>query len=72
MSTVVALGDDDRLDGFALAGATVIEVESDEELRSAWDELGPDVGLVILSARASQVLQPVLGDRTDLLTAVVP
>jgi len=72
MSTVVALGADDRLDGFALAGASVVAAATDEEVRTAWDRLGSDVGLVILSADAARVLEPVLGDRSDVLTAVLP
>lgn len=72
MSTIVALGEDDRLAGFALAGAAVIEAATDTEIRRAWGGLDPDVGFVIMSARASQVLDPLLGDRPDVLTAVLP
>ena len=72
MTTVVALGEDDRLEGFALAGATVIGATTDEELRSAWERLGADVGLVIMSAHAAHVLEPALGDHADILTAVLP
>ena len=72
MSTVVALGADDRLGGFALAGASVIATTTDEEVRAAWDRLASDVGLVILSADAARVLESVLGDRSDILTAVLP
>jgi vacuolar-type H+-ATPase subunit F/Vma7 len=72
MSTIVALGEDDRLAGFALAGAEVIEAATEAEIRRAWDDLDPDVGFVIMSARASQVLEPLLGDRSDVLTAVLP
>lgn len=72
MSRIVALGEDDRLAGFALAGAVVIEATTDAEIRRAWDELDPDVGFVVMSARASQVLDSLLGDRSDVLTAVLP
>jgi vacuolar-type H+-ATPase subunit F/Vma7 len=72
VSTVVALGADDRLGGFALAGASVIATTTDEEVRAAWDRLASDVGLVILSADTARVLEPVLGDRSDILTAVLP
>ncbi len=72
MSTIVALGEDDRLDGFALAGASVIVASTDEGVRSAWDGLGSDVGLVILSARAADVLETLLGERSDILTTVLP
>ena len=72
MSTVVALGADDRMDGFALAGASVIAASTDDEIRAAWDRLASDVGLVILSADAARILEPVLDDRSDVLTAVLP
>jgi vacuolar-type H+-ATPase subunit F/Vma7 len=72
MSTVVALGDDDRLQGFALAGATVVTATTDSDLRAAWDALDAEVGLVIMSTRVAEVLAPVLDERTDLLTAVLP
>lgn len=72
MSRIVALGEDDRLEGFALAGASVIQATTDDEIRRAWDGLDPDVGFVILSTRASQVLDPLFGNRSDVLTAVLP
>jgi vacuolar-type H+-ATPase subunit F/Vma7 len=72
MSTIVALGEDDRLVGFVLAGASVIGATTQEEVRDAWNQLGRDVGLVILSARAAGVLEPLLGERTDILTTVLP
>jgi vacuolar-type H+-ATPase subunit F/Vma7 len=72
MSTIVALGEDDRLIGFALAGASVIGTVTDEDVRSAWERLGRDVGLVVLSARAATVLEPLLGERSDVLTTVLP
>jgi vacuolar-type H+-ATPase subunit F/Vma7 len=72
VSTVVALGADDRMDGFALAGASVIATSTDDEIRAAWDRLASDVGLVILSADAARILEPVLDDRSDVLTAVLP
>lgn len=72
MSTIVALGEDDRLEGFALAGASVITASTDDEIRRAWDRLDSDVGLVILSASASRALESRLDERPDVLTAVLP
>ena len=72
MSRIVALGDDDRLEGFALAGASVIAASTDDEIRQAWERLDPDVGLVILSVGASRVLESRLDERSDVLTAVLP
>lgn len=71
MSTVVALGETHELEGFALAGVKVIATTTEADVASAWHRLGNDVGLVILSATAARVLQPLLDDRPDILTAVM-
>ena len=72
MTTVLALGDGHELDGFVLAGARVRRTSDPEEVRAAWRELGEDVGLVILSAEAAELLEEELDDRPDVLTAVLP
>lgn len=70
--SVVAVGETHELQGFALAGATVVAAASDDEMEAAWTAVGEDVGLLILSARAAMVLGHRLADRPDLLTAVMP
>ena len=72
MSRVVALGEDHRLVGFALAGVRVVRATTDAEIQRAWQRLDPDVGLVILSEFAAQRLGAALDDRPDVLTAVLP
>lgn len=72
MSTVVALGETHELAGFALAGVTVVAATTEADVAAAWQRLGPDVGLVILSPMAARFLEPELGGRTDLLIAVMP
>ena len=72
MSTVVALGETHELQGFALAGVTVVAATAEVELSTAWQQLGSDVGLVILSPLAARVLESDLADRPDILTAVMP
>lgn len=72
MSTIVALGDDHRLEGYALAGARVIHATTDEQVRRAWQTLDSDVGLVVLGRRASDALRSIRDDRPDVLTAVLP
>jgi hypothetical protein len=69
---VVAIGVDPRLDGFALVGVRLIPARTGDEIESAWAGLGDDVGLVVLSAEAARTLEPVLADRDDLLTVVLP
>ena len=72
MSTVVALGSGHELEGFALAGVTVIEAKTDTELIDAWRHLDSDVGLVIFSAPAERALQQFLDERPDVLTTAMP
>ena len=72
MSTVVALGDDHRLEGYALAGATVVHAATDDQVRRTWHALGSDVGLVVLDRRAADAIQSVRDERPDVLTAVLP
>lgn len=72
MGRVVALGSDHRLDGFALAGASVVVAPTDDDVVDAWEAVGDDVGLVILSPGARRILDSRLRDRPDVLTVVVP
>jgi vacuolar-type H+-ATPase subunit F/Vma7 len=72
MSSVVALGEIDALEGFVLAGVTVVTAATDAEISTAWQGLDTDVGLLILSVHAAQVLEPVLAERPDVLTVVAP
>ncbi len=69
---VVALGERRLVGGFALAGAQVRPVETARETREAWDALGTDVALVILTRAAAEAI----GDEVDAvaspLTAVLP
>lgn len=72
MNRVVALGADEDLDGFALAGVRVVHARTERATSEAWSELGRDVGLVILTPDAARILGPVLDDRPDVLTVVIP
>ena len=72
MSTVVALGSGHKLEGFALAGVTVVEARTDTEILQAWQHLDSEVGLMILSVPAARVLQPLIHERPDVLTVAMP
>ena len=72
VSSVVALGSGHALDGFALAGASVVTAETEDEVLRAWEGLGDGVGLLILSSFAAQTLVQHLKQRPDLLTAEMP
>lgn len=70
MSRVAAIGEQGRVQGFALAGAEVRLTTTPEEVRAAWLDLAQDVSVVILTPAASQALEDVAsGDR---LTVVMP
>jgi len=72
MNTVIALGATHALHGFALAGVTVVVATTEEEVRRAWRDLAPGVGLVIMSAAAAGVLSGEFDDRPNVLIAVMP
>lgn len=70
MSRVAAIGEQGRVQGYALAGAEVCRATTPEEVRAAWLDLAQDVSVVILTPAASQALEDVgSGDR---LTVVIP
>jgi len=49
MSHIVAIGEQETLRGFALAGVEVAVAGDPAAARAAWDGLAPDVALVILT-----------------------
>ncbi len=71
MNRIVALGEPDRVMGYALAGAAVIEAAGAESVRAAWDDLPADTALVILTSAAHAALEGRLGERRALV-AVLP
>ena len=71
MSKVVALGSWADLAADALAGVEVVEAVDPEAVRRAWEEMGADVGVVILTAEARRALpDPLLP--AGRLRAVLP
>ncbi len=72
MRTAVALGDWSALDGFALVGVAVLRAASDAEVVDAWDALGDDVALVVLTPGAAHALGDRLVEHVDRLTVVTP
>ena len=72
MSTVAAIGETHELEGFALAGVTVIATTTSTQVIDAWQNLGSNVGLVILSPAADQTLHPMLAERPGTLTVAMP
>ena len=72
MSSVVALGEAQELDGFALAGVRVIRADTDDSMIAAFDELDDDVGLIILTEQSARALRAPLDHRPHLLRVVLP
>ncbi len=56
MSQIVAIGERERLGGFALAGVEVVVPDDPPGARAAWHELPADVALVILTPAAHRAL----------------
>ena len=56
MSGIVAIGEGERLRGFALAGVDVAVASDPEGARAAWAELSADAALVILTPAAHAAL----------------
>ena len=67
---VAALGEWALIRGFALAGVETIAAADPEAVRAAWDALGRDVAVVILTPSAAEALGPAAAD--EPLTVVLP
>jgi len=72
MSRAVAIGDERRLAGYALAGADVQHAVAPAEIEAAWGGLDDAVGLVVLTPESYAVLEPRLAERGNLVWAVLP
>ena len=72
MSTVVAIGEAEHIEGFALAGVIVKVAEDQHAVREAWDGLADDVGLVVLSAAAASLLGEARSERESMLIVTMP
>lgn len=68
----VAIGDELRLGGYALAGAAVRHAGSAAEAVAAWEALEDGVALLVLTRPAHDALSARLDERPELLWAVVP
>lgn len=71
MSTVTAIGELALLEGFALAGVRVEGSDDEEDWLEAWESLGGDVGLVLLTPASRRALSATLGRRRTVLWTVV-
>jgi vacuolar-type H+-ATPase subunit F/Vma7 len=72
VSAIVALGERSLVEGFALAGVRVVPAEDRAEVRAVWEGLGPDVAVVLLTARARNFLADLLPQREGAIWTVIP
>jgi len=68
----VAIGDERRLGGYALAGAEVRPAAGADDAAAAWEELADDVALVVLDPSAYSALAARLDKRPMVVWAVLP
>ena len=73
MSAIAAIGEAQRVSGFALAGVQIAPADDPEAVRAAWQALSADAGLVILTRAAHRALAAEgFGDRDGRLWVVMP
>jgi vacuolar-type H+-ATPase subunit F/Vma7 len=72
MSRIVALGEAESAEVFAMVGVEVVAVSDADALKRAWAGLRDDVGLVILTRSAAQMLGRSLHEDGHPLWAVMP
>jgi vacuolar-type H+-ATPase subunit F/Vma7 len=72
MARIAAIGEHERVRGFAFAGVHVVGAEDPDAARGAWRALPADVGLVILTPAAQAALEAELLERNGRLWAVIP
>jgi vacuolar-type H+-ATPase subunit F/Vma7 len=70
MPRVAVIGEETRVQGFALAGAVVCPATGPGAVRAAWAGLADDIAVVVLTPAAADALDSTpVGDR---LTVVMP
>jgi len=72
MGRLVVLGEAVRVEGFALAGATVLVADDTDAVRRIWASLPGDVAVVLLTTKAAAALagEAALGE--GVLSAAMP
>jgi vacuolar-type H+-ATPase subunit F/Vma7 len=71
VSEIVALGESARVEGYALAGVTVLPTD-DVGAQAAWRTLPDGTGLVLLTAAAAAALRDELSRAGRVLWAILP
>jgi len=71
MSRIAAIGERERVRGFAFAGVRVSPADDPQSVRAAWQALPQDVALLILTPAARSALRSELEASEQLLCAVM-
>ncbi|HTX85844.1 MAG TPA: hypothetical protein VME44_26975 [Streptosporangiaceae bacterium] len=71
MATAAVIGEALAAEGYALAGAIVYPAGTEAEAISAFEALPADTALVVMTAEIAGWLADRLGQRPDILTAVM-
>jgi len=71
VSRIAAIGERERVHGFAFAGVHVVPAEDAQAVQAAWRALPADIALVILTPTAHSVLRGELAAREQTLYAVM-
>jgi vacuolar-type H+-ATPase subunit F/Vma7 len=71
VATAAVIGEALAVEGYALAGAVVCPADNPDEAATAFDALPSGTALVIVTASAAEWLADRLGQRPEILTAVM-
>ena len=71
MPGAAVIGEELRVQGYALAGALVCPAEDHDGAAAAWRSLPPDIAVAILTPRTAAWLGDELGQRPSVLTVVM-
>jgi len=72
MSRVVAIGEERRVAGFALAGVDVRPAETADAVVGEWAGLEGDVGLLVLTPAAAAALEGRRSEREESVWVTLP
>jgi vacuolar-type H+-ATPase subunit F/Vma7 len=72
MGRIIAIGEEARIMGFALAGVNVYPAADARAVRAVWQDLQPDDALVILTSAAAEALGDEVARTRPPLTVVMP
>lgn len=72
MGTVVAIGEQLKVQGWRLAGVVVLAAEDAPSVQRSWEGLDDGVAVVILTPTAAEVLGERLDGRASPLVVVLP